>query len=56
LHLLVEFRVYTTPFDEYSSENRDAHEALNASDYRMAVYGLHNEILLLEDEIGIIKH
>jgi len=49
-------KVYTTPFDEYSSENRDAHEALNASDYRMAVYGLHNEILLLEDEIGIIKH
>jgi branched-chain amino acid transport system substrate-binding protein len=49
-------KVYTTPFDEYSSENRDTHEALNASDYRMAVYGLHNEILLLEDEIGIIKH
>lgn len=48
-------KVYATPFHEYSSENRDAHEALNASDYRMAVYGQDNEILLLEDGVGITK-
>ncbi len=40
---------YTMPFCEYSNEKKDAHEALNSSDYRMAVYGLDNEILLLED-------
>lgn len=46
---------YTAPFCEYSNEKKDAHEALNASNYRMAVYGLDNEILLLEDKQRVIK-
>ncbi|ODS32264.1 MAG: Receptor family ligand binding region [Candidatus Scalindua rubra] len=42
-------KAYSMPFSEYSKQNEDAHEALNISDYKMAVYGLDNEILLVED-------
>ncbi len=42
-------KAYSSPFSEYSRQNEDAHEALDISDYKMAVYGLDNEILLIED-------
>ncbi len=39
-------KVYTQPFSEYSSQNTDAHEALNESDFVMARFGSQNEIIV----------
>ena len=40
-------KLYDKPFSTYSSDNDDAHEALNLDDFCMAHYGQNNEIKLL---------
>ncbi len=41
-------KTYKLPFGKFSANNPDAHEALTIKDYRMAVYGSRNEIILLK--------
>ncbi|MGL1936993.1 MAG: hypothetical protein OCD01_18345, partial [Fibrobacterales bacterium] len=41
-------KTYQLPFSPWSPIEKDSHEALYISDFRMAQFGTHNEIILIQ--------